>query len=283
MRSVFLKLITVLALASLACTVSFNLPASQPGNLRSFTIDEAAPEDGESAQVRIEMAGGVLNISGGGASLVSGTVEYNLTEWAPEIRRDANLVRIQQNVQTIPIPRRGANVINRWDLQLGNTPMELQIDAGAYEGTLDLSGVPLLGFNLNSGASNTVIRFDSPNPEILSLMEFRTGASNVELYGLGNANFSDLRFRGAAGNYTLDFTGEMRQPSSAYIEGAVGEVTIIVPADSAVEATVLGGLRNIDTQGNWQITDNVCSTGGTENLMEIRVNMSVGNLRLISQ
>jgi hypothetical protein len=283
MRVVLLKLIAVLAVASLACTVSFNVPASQPGDLREFTFDEPAPTDDESAQVRIEMAGGVLNITGGGASLVRGTVEYNLTEWAPEIRRDANLIRIQQNVQTIPIPRRGANVVNRWDVQLGNVPMELQIDAGAYEGTLDLSGVPLQRLSLNSGASNTVIRFDQPNPESMSLMEFRTGASNFELYGLGNANFSDLRFRGAAGNYILDFTGDLRQPASASIEGAVGEVTIIVPAASAVEATVLGGLRNVSTEGNWQIMDNVYSTAGNENLLQIRVNMSIGNLRLISQ
>jgi hypothetical protein len=283
MGSNFLKLIAILVLASLACNASVNLPASSPGELRTAVVDEAAPEDGAQAQVRIEMAGGTLEITGGGTSLVNGTIEYNLVEWEPEVLRETNTVRIEQNVRTLPLPRRGNNIINRWALQLGSTPIDLQIDAGAYEGTLDLSGVALTRLGINSGASNTTIRFDTPNPERMALMEFRTGASNVELTGLGNANFAELRFRGAAGNYVLDFSGQYSEPGRAVIEGAVGDLTVIVPAGQSVHATVTGGMRNVDTQGEWQILDNEYTTGSGSPMLDITVNMSVGSLRLISR
>jgi hypothetical protein len=283
MKLYFLRIIAVLALVSMSCTISFNLPATSPGELRTATIDEPMPDTDAAVQMRIEMGGGTLQISGGSASLVSGTIEYNMTEWQPEVNRDGNTVRIGQNVRSMPIPRRGSNIVNRWDLQLGSAPLDLQIDAGAYEGTLDLSGVPLTRLGINSGASNAVIRFDTPNPERLAFMEFRTGASNVEVFGLGNANFSELRFRGAAGNYTLDFAGEFAEPARAVIEGAVGDMTIFIPSGQPVQATVTGGLRNIRTEGEWQISDNVYTTGNGDALLEITINMSVGNLRLISQ
>ena len=161
--------------------------------------------------------------------------------------------------------------------------MELDIEAGAYEGKLDLSGIPLLRLDINGGAGDTEVRFDTPNPQQMSVLNFETGASDVELNGLGNANFAEMNFTGAAGNYTLDFSGELQRDATVDINGAVGDLTIIVPEGRQARITVSSGLSDIETQGNWQVTDNVYASDGTGPLLQIAVEMNIGQLELINQ
>jgi hypothetical protein len=283
MKHPFLKLVWILAAVSLACTVSFDLPASRTGDTQTMTVNESAPS-GDPARLDIEMGGGELNITGGGSGLVSGTIEYNIADWEPTIERSGDTVRIAQEVESVPIPDNG-NLINRWELRLGNTPMFLTVQAGAYEGTINLSGVPLTGFEITGGASDSEIRFDSPNPENMDTFDLETGASNVEVYGLGNANVSVVTITSGAGDYVIDFGGELQRSMMADITGAVGELRIVVPSGTLAEVNVTGGLRDIDLQGEWTKAEDgdIYSTSGSGPQLSIDVEMSVGNLELVSE
>jgi hypothetical protein len=282
MRFISLKFIAVLVITSLACQLSLDLPVTRPGDTQTVTLNENVDTD-DTARVMIGMGGGTLNISGGGQSLVDGTIAYNLAEWEPIVERSSSAVRIQQEIRTIPIPQTGQSMLNQWDLRLGSTPMELEINAGAHDGTLDLSGVPLRRFDFTGGASNTTIRFDTPNPERMDILDFRTGASNIQIIGLGNANVDQMAFTGAAGDYTLDFSGEAQADSLVEISGAVGNMTIIVMSGQAVQINLTGGLRDVQTEGNWQTGEDVYTIAGSGPNLTINVEMNVGRLNLIAR
>lgn len=277
-----ISILGVFALVSLACSFNIDVPASRTGETQTFTIDEDAPEN-TPARVEINMGGGVLNITGGGSNLVTGSIEYNVEEWEPEIDRGSDSVQISQNRGTIPFPEVGEGFINRWNLQLGDTPMILNIAAGAYEGNLNLSGVPITRLEITGGASDSEIRFDTPNPEELTVFNFETGASNVELIGIGNTNFEEFTFTGGAGNYTIDFSGEYQRDATAEIQGALGNMTIIVPSDVAAEVSLTGSLRNVDTEGAWNASGDTYTTAGTGANLTIEIEMSLGNLTLVNR
>jgi len=51
----------------------------------------------------------------------------------------------------------------------------------------------------------------------METLRYVTGASNLKLSNLANANFASMIFE-AGGNYSLDFSGELRQDAVVTIE-----------------------------------------------------------------
>ena len=50
----------------------------------------------------------------------------------------------------------------------------------------------------------------------MSILRYETGASTVKLNGLANANFGTLIFSGGAGDYTLDFSGDLQRSGHSH-------------------------------------------------------------------
>lgn len=282
-----IAVIIILALTSLACSVNLGLPnvtrveTTEP---RTLNVSEAAP-DGSPAEVSIKMGAGTLNLSGGGSTLLEGTVNYNVAAWEPRVRREGNLVAISQgdinDMNGLP----SKNMNNEWNLRLGDvTPVELTIDAGAYKGEVDLSGVPLLALSVTDGASDNTITFNTPNPARMSTLHYKTGASKVTLEGLANANFSRMTFDGGAGAYTLDFSGTLANDAEVAIKAGVCNVKLIVPEGMNVIISNEGAVTSISTKGTWQVTDNTyAAANGSGPTLTITVDMGVGNLELVQQ
>lgn len=278
MKPVLIRLWALFALVSLACTVSFNLPASRTGETQTLTLNESPPA-ASPARVEIAMLGGSLNISGGGENLVTGTIDYNLAEWKPEVTREDDTVRIAQQAKTVPVPSDG-EMVNRWNLQLGDTPMFLSLQAGAYDGTINLSGVPLTGLDISGGASDSEIRFDTPNPQAMDSFSYRTGASNVEIYGLGNASPAIFNFTCGAGDYLLDFSGTLQRPITAEVTGALGSLSVIIPPDVSAQVNLTGGLRDVNLEGEWSQAGDRYTAAGSGPRLLINIEMSIGQLNL---
>jgi hypothetical protein len=228
------------------------------------------------------MGAGELNLSGGAAGLVDGTIEYNIDEWKPLIEKRENYFRLyQENVESLSFK---TDITNRWDLKLNSeVPLDLEINAGAYEGDLDLSGLRLQNLEIADGASKVDVRFTSPNPEILSRLTYRTGASEVKLEGLANSNFQEMEFESGAGNYTLDFGGTLKQDAEVTIRSGVSQVTVIIPAGMRVQVESDGALNNIDLDGDWTTQGDRYQTEGSGPLLTIQVDMGVGQLNLVKR
>lgn len=282
-RYPLLFLIGILVLTSLACSITVNAPEVRfrTGPTQTLDIQEEAPN--EPARLTLSMGAGELEVSPGGSGFVSGSIRYNVEELKPEVERSGNQVSIGQNEKNFPSAI-GTDLINDWNLRLGTaTPVALTINAGAYEGTIDLSGVPLTELRINDGASKAEVVFEKDNPVEMERLSYKTGASQVKLTGLGYANFKELTFGGGAGDYTLDFTGQLRQDARATITSGVSSVKIIVPNGMRAKVILNGGLNNVDQRGTWTVGDHQYETNGSGPLLTISVEMGVGNLELIQR
>ncbi|HUG42116.1 MAG TPA: hypothetical protein VMM12_16730 [Longimicrobiales bacterium] len=116
------------------------------------------------------------------------------------------------------------------DLRLSpDVPLDLALAFGAVEADIDLSGLRIRSLKVETGASETDLRFSTPNAEPCARMEVSVGAASFAARGLGNANCAAIRLEGGVGDMTLDFSGEWRQSMEARIEMALGSVTLVVP------------------------------------------------------
>jgi hypothetical protein len=212
--------------------------------------------------------------------LVSGTAKYNINDFKPVVTVNGSTVRIEQgNWHLTGIPDL-SNVKNTWDLSLGDQPLNLSIEAGAYHAEYQFGGLALANLTVKDGAADTKMNFASPNLTEMSLLSYETGASNVSLTGLGNANFTSLLFHSGAGNFTLDFTGSLKRDGSVNIETGVSNTTLVIPSGMPVQLTVDGGLSNITYDSGWTKNTNLYTQKGNGPQLTIVVHMGAGNLTI---
>lgn len=270
--------ILVLALASMACGFSIDLPErlkAGPEVKESITV--AVPKSDET-HLTLNFGAGTLTLSPGPQeeNLVDGTALYNVPELKPEIYKNGNNIELKQgNFRTLPPLD---ELINDWDLKLSDVPMDLTIQAGAYEGHLELGGLSLKSLTVQDGASHVDLSFAEPNQTEMSVLRYETGASEVKLTGLANANFSTLTFSGGAGNYTLDFSGELQRDAVVTVESGLGNLSLIVPEEVDAAVTVEGTAVNINHGSGWSQDGQKYTQSGSGPTLTILVKMAAGNL-----
>jgi hypothetical protein len=148
---------------------------------------------------------------------------------------------------------------------------------------MDFSGVPLTQLSIRDGASKNVIQFNAPNPSKMTRLEYFTGASNVEMSGLANANFDEMRFEGGAGSFKLDFSGALQRAGHVQIVGGVNDIQLTIPKGMPVTINLTGSLSNVNTDGTWTVHNKTYTTDGSGPQLTIDVENGVGNLDLIQK
>lgn len=276
MNAKIISAILVLVLASIACGFSVDLPERQkagPEIEESITVDDPKSDE---TRLRLQFGAGTLTLSPGAENLVDGTVVYNVEDLKPEIQKNGNNIEIKQgNLEGLPP---FDEFVNEWNLQLGDAPLDLTVQAGAYEGHLDLGGLALKSLTVRDGASKVDLSFDEPNQTEMSILRYETGASTVTIKGLANANFSTLTFTGGAGNYTLDFSGELQRNAIATIEAGFGDLSLVIPEDLNTVITVEGTAVNINHSSDWSQDGQNYTQDGSGPTLTILVKMAAGNL-----
>jgi hypothetical protein len=283
MNKKLLLVLAVLTFSSLACNLSFNVPTIKTGPEKTEKIKESLPDNKDEIQVDLSIGAAELNVTGGAADLVNGTVKYNVPSWKPSVSfEDNHLVIKQKETEFNGLP--GKQLTNQWDLQLTNErPLKIDLNAGAYQGNLDLGGMNIIKLNVNDGASDTQIDFSEPNKGVMESFDYNSGASTVKLTGLANANFDRLNFSTGAGSYTLDFSGDLQKDENVRIDAGVSTIKIIIPAGTRAEIEVDGEMKDVNTHGTWTVESNKYSTKGSGNVITIYVNMSLGSLDLTQE
>jgi len=270
--------ILVLALASMACGFTIDLPeGAKAGPEIKDSITVADPK-AEETRLSLSFGAGELNLSTGAKNLVDGTALYNVEDLRPEILTTGGEVEIKQGDFDGMPPLSGMK--NEWDLKLGKTPMDLTISAGAYNGKFELGGLALKNLTINDGAAEVELSFSEPNMVVMSQFNYTTGASNVTMEGLANANFKTFIFNSGAGNYSLDFSGDLRQAATVSIDSGFSDLTIIIPQGVNASVTVDSTLADVSFGDGWTQKDKVYLQTGTGPMLTIIINMGAGNLRL---
>jgi hypothetical protein len=290
MKRALLLTIAVFALPSLACSFSLpNPPRVETGPTQTVTINEPAPSSATAdapAKVLVQMGAGELKLRGGAEGLAEGEIDYNVASWKPTITNENGQLTIKQgpvNGKDGGWVTQGSDVVNTWNLKLGSSPMNLTVNAGAYKGQMDLSGLHLRQLTVVGGASDSSLTFTEANPEVMTDLVYQAGASAVQLKGLGYANFEHMDFKGGVGDFQLDFAGKLQRDASVNIETGMSSLRLNIPSGMKATVVVDGGMKNVKTEGTWTTNDKTYeTTAAGDYTLTIRVTMGLGELTLVS-
>lgn len=270
--------ILVIALASMAC--GFELPqAPKPEPEVTEEISVPAP-DSDEAQLKIGFGAGELSLSPGSDQLASGSATYNYSSFKPIVKSEGSSAEIGMSNVDFNIFPTLQDLKNLWDLKLGSMPMSLTIEAGAYSGSYEFGGLSLTNLSIKDGAADVQLDFSKPNQSEMSIFQYETGASNVKMTGLANANFGLMDFSSGAGDYTLDFSGELKRDASISISSGLSNLIIVVPEGVRAIVTVDSGASNISAGPGWGQNGNIYTQQGDGPTLTFSIDIGAGNVTL---
>jgi hypothetical protein len=176
---------------------------------------------------------------------------------------------------------------NHWYLEFGNkVPISFEIDIGACEAEFDFSGLRIDGLDMDVGASSIVVDFRKLNPERIPKIRIDVGASELEINGLGNANFEKLSFDGGVGDFTLDFSGDFKHRSYVDMNVGLGSLSVLVPRDAGVqirsESSFLSSF-SIDEDDFEEVDDDIYESdnfGDTDKELVIEIDVGLGSVEV---
>jgi hypothetical protein len=278
-----------LSVSILACSLSLpdikigpalTVEKLQIGEVETAPID--VPARSGIADLTLEFGAGDLSLHPGGEGLLSGSARFNVADFEPIVDDRGSQVTLRSGtLRTDQLPAGwSSDVINEWDLRLGPDPMNLAVNIGAAQASLDLGGLDLRDLDINSGAAQLSLVFSEPLAGDMEHLILNAGAAKLQLADLANAHAGQISIKAAGASLDLDFSGDLDQPTTVTIEGAAGDFTVSVPQDTAARMTTSGALLSVNAQGNWNQQDGayVHPGGGPE--ITIKITAAAGNITL---
>jgi hypothetical protein len=253
----FLVISITLPLLLSGCGIKIDLPfktEQKTGPTVTEAVQIAVPDLPSPLDLNLSFGAGKMTlIPNPGNDLVSGTVTYNVADFQPEITVDDYGVAIKQgNLKLNAVPTIDETIKNEWDLAIKNYPLELNIKAGGYSGEFEFGGLALTNLNIEDGAANVRLKFSTPNTASMDILRYKTGASNISMEKLANANFQTLIFQSGGGNYNLDFSGLLQKNASVFIDTGLSRLVISVPEGVPSRVNFEGPLSKVILSGSWQ-------------------------------
>ncbi len=281
-RKPIFAVIVVIALVTMACGISIPVQTKTGPTVTDTINVPLVSGNSQAYDVTLSFGAGNFTLNpGANGALVTGTATYNVADFKPKVTANQNVVHVEQgNLKLGGIPNFTSNVKNDWLLQLADVPMRLTVNAGAYSGRYELGGLSLESLTVTDGAADVNLAFSSPNRVNMATFSYTTGASSVKLTGLAYAHFAEMKFRSGAGDYTLDFSGQLLKDTSVTVESGLSNVTILVPAGVSAKITFSGGLTSVSTSGGWVKNGDVYTQNGSGPTLNITVKMGAGSLNI---
>ena len=277
----------IFSMVSTACGIKLPSLVTEikTGPTQTMDIQVPLPADSTSnVELNLEFMAGELRLSPGDSGyLASVRATYNAAELEPVVEVTGGATYLKTgDLEIEGLPKFEDELKNEWDVQLGDTPMSLNIQAGAYSGNLELGGLSLNELTISEGGSDVTCSFSAPNHVEMSTFTYSTGGSTMELKGLSNANFETMSFNGGAGDYTLSFDGDLQRVAVVNIDAGVSTVNIIVPAGIQAQVIFDGGLTGVNAEGGWAQDGSTYTHAGSSPSLTIKVSMGMGTLNLKS-
>ncbi len=115
-----------------------------------------------------------------------------------------------------------------------DVPMEIELDFGSGRADLDLTGLPIRRLEVNTGASESVLRVGEPNRESMESAEIHVGAADLRVQGLGNLNAREIKVTAGLGSVALELDGEWPREARVSVEVGLGALEIRAPNELGV-------------------------------------------------
>ncbi len=288
LRKIIYVTIIVLALigAGTVCTqchyLDRLLSTVQTGPTETEEVFVPFPSGSDTPQLKINFSMGNLQISPGAEEgLVQGQATYNIAGLKPQVTTKDHTITLAHesaidNFFSLPADE----FENTWNLTLNSTPMELDVRTGGANAEIELGGLTITDLDITQGTSFLALSFSEPNRAEMKQLFFKAGASGAEMTGLANANTEEIIFLGGAGEYSLNFNGELSQDLDVSVEFGLGVATLIVPQETAATVAFDTPPQEVSFEGAWQEVDGEYVMAGEGPQLNIVVNMGPGELIL---
>lgn len=160
--------------------------------------------------------------------------------------------------------------------------LDLDLTLGATDADIELGGLRVVAWRLQTGASQAVVRFSQPNGTRCRSGTLSAGAADLTVLGLGNSRCDRLDFEGGVGKLTLDFGGTWSVSSQVGVRMAIGELTLRLPRRAGVRITLDKFLAAFDPVGLEQRGTSYESAAyaAAERKLDIQVATAVGEVRV---
>ena len=278
---------TTMALAMAAALVVF-LPSCAAGQTwRSLDVSRMA-RDTQPLAVRVAYGAGKLTMRGADAPyLYRMQLRYDdargkvLTAW------DSSRHTLALGLEMGNVTWRGTKGRESGEMTLAlarTVPIDLTLDLGATQSTLDLSGLRLRSLTVHSGASETNVRFDAVSPIPMETLEVDAGAAAFHATGLANSGATHLRVTGGLGLVELDFGGNWRRDMDLELTLAVGGGELTVPSDVGVRVTGERTLGSYQLEGMKELGGGAWETAGfagARRKLVIKATTTMGSLKIV--
>ncbi|HDQ43893.1 MAG TPA: hypothetical protein ENN17_00140 [bacterium] len=156
----------------------------------------------------------------------------------------------------------------------------------AGECHLELGGLRIEELDVTSWAGELTVRFDEPNPIVMTYMDIHLHVGEANLVRLGNARFDKAELKHGIGSLSVDFSGTLVHRSMARVGLNIGEAHVLLPDDAGIRMQIGGAFsflsaKDIDSdfykRGRYFYTDGF-DEAGTQ--MSLRMTPGLGELRV---
>jgi hypothetical protein len=193
-------------------------------------------------RIRVQYAAGRVDVRGtSDPVLYSMHLRYDEARSVPLHRHDAD-----QRSTSLGLESRGGGLRNSSSSASGelrltlprSVPLDLDLEFGGTQSTLDLGEMSLQSLRLDCGATDAMLLFSRPNRVRMRDLEVNVGAVDFTARQLANANADQIRVRGGVGSVDLDFSGSWTHDLSVTTRLLLGKLTLHIPPDVGVRVEV---------------------------------------------
>jgi Cell wall-active antibiotics response 4TMS YvqF len=184
-------------------------------------------------RIRVQYGAGRVDVRGtSDPTLYAMHLRYDETRSVPLHRHDAEQHSTSLGLESRGGVRMSSGEAGELRLTLPRSvPLDLDMEFGGTQATLDLGEMSLKSVRLECGAADAMLLFSRPNRLRMRDLEVNVGAADFTGRLLANANADQIRVRGGLGSVDLDFNGTWTHDVTVVTRLAVGKLTLHVPAD----------------------------------------------------
>jgi hypothetical protein len=194
--------------------------------------------DAETVTAKIKMGAGELAVQGGASALMEGTFRYRHERLAPEVNYQ---VFNRKGILTIGQKKRHGLVFgsskNSWDIRLNNkVPMDMEVDLGAGQTSLDLRGFSIQRLDIDMGVGQLDLDLSGEHSKDMRI-NIDGGVGQATIYlpetvgvraeiegGIGSVQASG--FRKAGHVYTNDAYGKSPLSIDLRVDAGIGSIDL---------------------------------------------------------
>jgi len=236
-------------------------------------------------RIRVRYGAGKVDVRGSSDPLLYAMhLRYDETRAVPLHRYDAEERTAVLGLESRGSGRRASSDRNETgELRLAlprTVPLDLELELGGTQSTLELGGLLLQSLRLECGATDATLLFSTPNLAPMRDLTVDVGAADFTAFHLANANADQIRVQGGVGIVDLEFGGTWTRDLTVTTRLAVGKLILRIPEDVGVRLDLQRVLAGFDHEGMVKRDDAWYSTNynSASHKLHVRAETFIGKI-----